>query len=561
MQIEDSLPKVDPIERFRMAFWDPVRPALRRLSLVGVLTCIIVAAHVSRVGTPWARLLALCIVVVTVLWLTALHLRKARQSHDSRRVLSQIVLPCDPEGGRRALRALRLHERSLQHAYFGSAALARHHVERSLSNVSIQSIELKGRRRAVLFEGLVMVGLLASGFLAVADGHRILEGCNVALSHHGRAPVPMFWLDVDAVSALPPAYLRASEHSLLFGSRVSEPKGTLIWIRGVPIHPGVDLILTSGDHFADFEGSAAGEMIARWTVEQSARLRVAARLGQVIIEQGDELIVDSEIDAPPVVELENASRAIQMGQVDRVELFYRATDDHGLRQIDLVMKSADREERRQLIRLDGQQREYQGSHAVAITEPFLKNAHLPVTLRIEARDDNSLAENNWGHSDWMTVEPPSPGETEAARLGILDSIRAALLDWLAQEIVPDQAASNSKVADARVERRAIKLLRVALDEGHGAWEWPRPIELLLRAEREKLEKMALYSSNAVQTLEHAALAVDAAHHALAERDATSVARSLAELADDIARGARQASNSEKKTAGIRRVDDATLVLT
>ena len=459
------------------------------------------------------------------------------------------------------MRAIRLHERSLQDSYSGSPALAGSYVERSLSNISIQKIESKGKRYGTLYEGLVLVGLLGSAFLAVADGHRILEGCNVALSRHGRAPIHMLWLDVDSVSALPPAYLGASEHSLLFGTRVAEPKGTLIRLRGVPIHPGVALILTSGERSVDFEGNAEGEMVARWTVDRPERLRVAARLGQVIVEQDDELIVDADIDAPPTVKLENASRTIRLGQVDRVEVFYRAEDDHGLRQIDLVLKSADREVRRQLMRLDGQQREYQGSHAVAISDPFLKNAHLPIALRIEARDDNSLAENNWGHSDWLTLEPPSPGETEAARLRILDSVRAALIDWLAPEIARKDTGAIPESIDTMTARRAIDRLSLALAQGHGAWEWPKPIELLLRAQREKLEKIASRSSPAVQSLEHAALTVDAALHALAQRDAISVARSLAELADDIAHGAREASYSEKKTSAIRRVDDATRVLT
>lgn len=213
------------------------------------------------------------------------------------------------------------------------------------------------------------------------------------------------------------------------------------------------------------------------------------------------------------------------------------------------------------MRLDGQQREYQGSHAVAISDPFLKNAHLPIALRIEARDDNSLAENNWGHSDWLTLEPPSPGETEAARLRILDSVRAALIDWLAPEIARKDTGAIPESIDTMTARRAIDRLSLALAQGHGAWEWPKPIELLLRAQREKLEKIASRSSPAVQSLEHAALTVDAALHALAQRDAISVARSLAELADDIAHGAREASYSEKKTSAIRRVDDATRVLT
>jgi hypothetical protein len=514
---------------------------------------MIAAALVARIGTPGARLSALAIVVFATAWLVALHINKSRQLNDPRRVLTHIVTACDPEGGRRALRAIQLHEHSLRDDSFGSSALAEQFVNRSLSSISIQKIESKGRRRALFFECLVFAGLVGSGFLAVAEGHRILEGCNVALSRNGKAPFSMVWLDVDSVTALPPAYLRISEHSLLFGSRVSEPKGTSIWFRGLPTHPNIPMVLTNGKQSVNFEGGTDGAMTARWTLDRSERLRVAARLGQVVVEQGDEIIVDAEVDTPPVVELENANRTVKLNQVERVELIYRASDDHGLRQIDLVMKSADREERRQLIRLDGQQRDYQGSHAVPVNDPFLRNAQLAVMLRIEARDDNSQVENIWGHSEWLKLEPPSPGETEASRLKSLDSIRAQLLDWLAQEITHDQPISGGG-------SHATEAIGRALTDVHEAWEWPRPVELLLRSQKEKLERISAHPQSAIQTIEQATLTVDAALHALAERDAKSVARSLAELADEVVHGARQASGSEKRAAGIRRVDAATNVL-
>ena len=560
VRFEDSLPQRDVIEGFRSAFWDQVGPPLRRLTLVGVLAAIMFGALIARVGTPWARGCAWGLVFVTGLCLAVFHFRRARQARDYRRVLSQIVLRCDRDAGRQALRAVRMQERSLRDEYSGSPVLAQNYVERSFSNVSMQKIESRGRRRGQIFDAIVFAGLLASGTLAVTDGHHILEGCNVALARHARAPIPMFWLSVDSVSAQPPAYLRMSEHSLLFGSRVAEPLGTRLWFRGVPIHSGVTLILTSGTDAVEFEPSADGELVARWTVNRSERLRVAARLGQVTIEQGDELIIDAETDTPPTVELDNTSRTVRLSQVDRVELFYRAKDDHGLRQIDLVMRSSDREERRPLMRLDGQHREQQGSHALSVTDPFLHNAQLPVQLRIEARDDNTLTENNWGHSDWLILDPPSPGEVENARLTLLDSIRGALIDWLAPEIVRDKDPTNSPPVDVELGRRAIHELDLALAEGHGAWDWPAPFELLLRAQQEKLKLIVQSRTSSVQTIERATLSVDAAVHSLAERDAQTVAHYLAELADDIARGARQVSSSEKKAAGIRRVDEAAHVL-
>ena len=85
-------------------------------------------------------------------------------------------------------------------------------------------------------------------------------------------------------------------------------------------------------------------------MEKPERLRVAAKLGEVVVEQRDELIIDAETDNVPSVVLEDANRTIRLGEVPRVDLFYDAEDDHGLRQIDLVLKSVEREERRPLMR-------------------------------------------------------------------------------------------------------------------------------------------------------------------------------------------------------------------
>ena len=556
MSSEQPLPPVHPIERLRVAYWDAIHSPLRRLCLVGLLTSVLAAANVTRSGTAPSRWLGLGIVAAVLLWLSFWYWIQWRQRADTRRVLTQVVRPSEPELAKRAIRAIRLQNRLQKDPSSGSLALATRFVEESLSSISLDRIRQRGRRRATGFEILAWAGLVASAVMVLTGGHRILEGCNIALSRHGRAPFAMSWLDVDSVSATPPAYLRESEHSLLFGAKVSEPVGTVISIRGTPLHPGVELVLTNGTRWARFEGNSEGELIARMSIDRTGRLRVAARFGDVFIDQQDELIVDAVADEVPAVELLDARRSIRLTQAERVEIAFVARDDHGLRQIDLVLKSVEREERRTLMRLDGQILEQQGAHALDANDAFLKSARLPVQLRVEARDDNNLVGESWGHSDWLTLEPESPGEFEANRLREIDAVRSALIDWYAVELDGDVAQGKRQISRDSVARVALDRLRL-LENLPGL---PQSLSLMLQAHREELEPLGRASSKSKTTLEHSVLSVDSAVHALAQRDAASVAQSLADVADELARGAHQASHTEKNVGAKRRVEYATAVL-
>ena len=558
MNSETPSPPVDPIEGIREAFWEPISAPLRRLGMVSILAACIAAARVARLGTFPMRLSAFAIVFATTYGLFAVYWNRRRQRGNPVRVLSQVVSAIDQQAGQKALRALRLREQARVDPSLGSAELADHFFAGVASRISLERIRESGQRRGAVFEVLVWLCLAVSGFFVFVFGHEVLEGFNVALALNARAPFPMSWLDVDAVTALPPAYLRSSEHSLLFGSEVIEPVGTVITIRGMPLRPNVELYLTNGQKFERFENNSEDELIAHFTIEKSERLRVAAKLGEVVVMQRDELIVDAEVDTAPRVSLRDANRTIRLSEAPRVDLFYEAEDDHGLRQIDIVLKSVEREERRPLMRLDGQIREQQGSHSLDAADPFFKSARLPVKVRIEARDDNNLVENNWGHSDWLTLEPENPGDAEVARLKELDGLRATLLDWYAAELRP--AASGKPGPSDEPARAALNKLREVEARSNETSGYPHALALLLRAAREQLQTLSFHSPKARPVLEEAILTIDSAVHSLAERDATAVAQTLADLADEVARGAHQAISSEKKSSAVQRLDYAAAIL-
>jgi hypothetical protein len=490
--------------------------------------------------------------------LVLIYLRRNRQRTDIGRVLAQIVQPSDPSAGARSLRALKLWERTRTDAQSGSPVLAERFMLDALASVSTEAIERRARRYARFMDACVIIALIAAFALASRAAHPILEGLDVALARRGRAPVAMQWLEVTGASAQPPAYLRMAEHSILFGSRIAEPTGTLVSVRGVPLRNGVALVLTNGQQSVEFVQSADGEVVAHWTLNRSEQLRIAARFGPTMIEQDEAIVIDAEPDEPPEISLENEGQTVQLGRVPRVELNYHAYDDHGLRQIDLVLKSSDREDRRTLMRLDGQQREQTGAHALSAGDSLLKGVRLPTLVRVEARDDNTLLANNWGHSGWVRLEPLRPGQPEAERMQSLEKLRDRLVEWVAASHSSKPMPEREQVL-AKKREAALASLAQSLAPEQELWHWPTHVELLLKALEEKLIRAGAQTSLGT-TVEQATLALDSVIGDLAERDARIVSVALAELADDVALGARQAGGTEFRDRGERRVTDAFVFL-
>ena len=547
------------VEKFHSIFWRCVLPSLRRLTITGILAGTLSCALIARWGTPAARTLAGGLAIVAVATLVVVHIRRLLQRNHIERVLTQIVQPVDGVAARRALRAVRLVRQTQVSAHAGSSALAQIHLNRTLLALSENAVRVHARRRAWLLDALTSVAMLTAVSIAVTSGHRVLEGLDVEFARGGHAPVPMFWLDIQGVTAQPPPYLRIGEHALQFGSRVAEPVGTVISVRGTKVHADTELFLSNGSRTVQFAETTDDEAIAQFTVEHAERLQVTARFGQVFIDQFDSIIVDAEPDEVPQVTLEQGGHVVRLDQTPQIILNYRAWDDHGLRQIDLVLRSPDREERRTIVRLDGQQLEHEGTHALSNNDVFLRTARLTSQVRIEARDDNNLGPSAWGVSDWVTLEPPMPGQSEADRLAAMRLIRSQLVDWLEAQITTQRTSRDSREI-ARLRQQALDTLESSVTRAADTWQWPAAVEVLLRGVREKLAKSPNHTADHDELLGDAVLVLDAAIQELSFRDARSVAGTLAAVADDVVRGARQASGGELRSAGTRRVSGAITLL-
>jgi hypothetical protein len=534
----------------------------RLLSFCVLLACAIGAGLLARLGTPWARLLSALLLVLAVLQGFLWSARDTRDFRDVRRTIRRVLVPVDRALGERALRAAALAEQAERDPNVGSLELARLHFERQLARASLDAVEQHAARGASWLRGAAFALVVLTALAIGRDPARVLEGLDVLIARHGSAPVPMAWLDLVRVTVQPPAYLRSSDRAIFPGLGSAEAQGSTIVVRGVPLAEGRHLVLSDGRREVPFVDDGAGGVIARYTLNASANLQVAARFGAVLIAEPEQVMVEAVPDAAPVVELEGAPERVELRDFDRKELRYQATDDHGLREIDLVLRAGGREDRRPLTRLDGEKRLERGAYAIESSDAFLRRTFLPVEVSIEARDDDTLNGVKWGKSAAVTLLPVPVGEPEAERYRSLLAARNALTDLLAAELASHEGVSDAEQlkADTARTKAAAASLRGALDGRYAGLRMAPGLKAFLGGQARVLERALPTPASAMHRTEDVLLAVDAALRGLGNRDAESVAKHLGDAAEEAADGAKQALETERREAGLHRLEQALAVL-
>lgn len=537
----------------------------RRVAVAFAFLIVVGVAHLARIGTPLARLggaAAFCLALVVLLVLG----ERARRSFlTARGVIRGVVLPTDAELGGRALRAEALSRRAEQDQSVGSPELARLHLGRVLSRVSFDAVGRTAQRYAGRRAWIAFALLTSAGAGVLVEPMRIVEGLDVLLARGGVAPLPLSWLSMTRVSVTPPTYLRASEQRISGTFPNALPQGSRITVRGVPQRLGRRIVLTDGQREEPFVDDGSENLVAHWTLKESAALRVAARFGDVLVVEPSVLELTAIADQAPRIELEGAPRTVHLRDLSRLELRFVAQDDHGLRQIDLVLRSGAHEDRRVLMRLDGQSKTEQGAHALDPRDAFLRRMFLPVVATIEGRDNDAVTSAKWGKSAAVTILPPRVGELEAARLAALEAARDRLLDLLEHQIATERDQKGRSREERTVRQKAEKLFwqqailglkSVASDEPAGVGV-SSGLSAFLLGQARGLEKR---TADPRRRTEDVLLASDAAIRALATRDAQAVSKRLGDVAEEVAEAARIARDSEQRALGIQRAELALGVL-
>jgi hypothetical protein len=569
----------EPLFRLADAWRSKTAASRRRLAVGAVALAWVIAPLVARWGTGRARLGAAAIIgasaVTAIGWLWLERRRLGRPA----RIVRWLARRWDRERADRALRALSLVAADGEVRAEGTSAdLARLHVARAIAQLPSERILAGAARTAAFVRGVAFVAILCAIGIVVGRGWPVLEGADVLVARHGLAPVTMRWLDGLDVTAHPPDYLREPERHTLAQVSLLLPYGTLLTVRGEPLHAGRCLLLTDGTTEVPFVDDGAGAVVARWPLTQSGSLHVVARFGEVVIPEPDALIVDAVPDHPPKVVLEGAPRRLELvEQTEDLPIKYEAVDDHGLREVHLVLRSGTREERRVLARPDGEAPSDRGGYLLKLRDPFLKKSHAPIEVTVEAKDNDPLTGPKWGSSAAITLVPPNVGEPEARRLDALRRLRDALVDslaWRLSNALPSEAAARNAFV-AEDSRRAgaddVLIAQTMTQVYAGVRIVPRlraPLVAQQQRTRKAVDLQAKKPSapahlDVVKATEHFVLVVDAVLRGLGLRDARDAAKQLADVADDLALGASQKQHLEGEDARSRggaRMDAAAFVL-
>lgn len=547
----------DPIQRLADTWAETTRVAAGWLIGGGGALLVVTVAFMARGGTlPWR--IAAALLAVTACAVAVQRWRTARRVSSSRQTIINTLGHADPSLAQRAVRAAGLVERTSVDDSSGSPELARVHLAKVLSQIDLPAVGVVAAQYATRYKRVAVALLALGALLAAVDPIRIVEGYGVLVARGDRAPVHVLWLEATRVTARFPRYLQLDERAIGLEGPVTLPAGTELVIRGHERHSGRQLVLSAGSAEAPFVSDEQGEKVARITLMNSAVLTIAARFGSVLVHEPRHLQVTIVPDQAPQVSLQGAPRQFKLSEMQPLELQWHATDDHGLKQVDLVLRMGNREDRRSLARFDLGVTDRAGAHNLTPTDPFLLRAFFPVSVSIEARDTNPDERANWGKSEAFIIVPPAIGEPEALRYQALTRARSACVAQAAELAEPTSDATPEplrKQADTLVGE-----VQTVLGSITGNAALPGRLSAFVTSQLESL-RQATHGKQAYQErVELVALAIDAAARGLSTRDAQKVSMKLGDVAEEVAVGARVARESERRVQGVTRLDEAMVAL-
>ncbi len=574
-------PIPEPLVPLAAAWRGAVRTPRRRAVTAAVVLVVVLALLIARAGTPRGRIGGAGAMVACAALIAFAGLRERRVWSSPHLTIERVAGRDDPDRAARAQRALGLFDREAGLAAAErdrtSPALVELHVRRSLAALPIDAIEEGAQRLGLRFAMGSLV--LAIGVLAVAllIPWSVVEGLDVLLARNHTAPFAMTWLDDAELRARPPDYLHAGERQGPPSGEVELPRGSLLTYVGVAIHPGRTLALSDGASEVPFVDDGKGHMVARWPLASSVALRVVAIFGEVRVPEGDVTSVRSIADEKPIVTLEGAPKTIELAHeadVAEIPIRYEATDDHGLREVHLVLRAGGREERRVLARLDGETRDDKGGHVLHPTDKFIKKSHIPVEVTVEAKDNDPITGPKWGASAAITIVPPAIGQPQSFRIESLRQLRDHFVDslaWRMEHPIPKVLGERKRMLadEGKTVDDDAELLDETSSEVFAGVRIPGRLQALLRGQMRKVREAMTQEARVASPQTHGALVkasekillvTDAIVRGLGDRDARAAAKQLADVADDVVAGEGLEARADGRERGKARAEAGLGVL-
>lgn len=529
-----------------------VGPAPARGAGLAWVATMLLAGAAARVGTLPFRVAAATVIVVATVLLVGVPFWRRRRERSELRLLSWMFAQ-DPAQLAKLRRAYQLQSDVTPDV---SPQLAALHYRRTLERVSPEVMIRRGDslRRRWNIVGAVALAVCAGLF--APGGSWLVEGYNVLFARSGVAPWPMQWLEYSTVIAKPPAYLGNGQTQIMWESATGLPEGAVVSVHGRPLHEGVSLVLTNGTDHVAFVDDGEGALVAHWTLDVGAELRVAARFGDVLVFEPVSVQLHALPDQLPRVFLAGAPREIPLADAEQIELQWRAIDDHQVSQVDLVLRSGAKEERRTLDRPSPGMRQAAGGHLLYPDDPFVIQSFLPVLVRVEARDNHAERERDaWGRSETLILKPAGVGQAQVTRFLALRQLRDTLTDVLSTLPVGDEARAGTAESKQRLATTVTKLVALrdtangVLNAAHDGLPVARGMSAFVAGQLDtalrELRRPGVSWEKRRRALEGALLGIDAGLASLTHRDAQDVSKALGDVADEAAFAAKRAQESEQ----------------
>ncbi len=419
-----------------------------------------------------------------------------------------------------------------------SRELASLHHARLAAAVDWPAFDAKATRARRVFEHLARAVFVLLAALVLVRGEAMLEGLAVLTARGDVARFSIPFARNARLVVRPPAYLRVPESTVPFEGTVVLHAGSDLEIRTAARREGVEPVVSVGDEILTPTSDGRGEFVVHRVVTADAVWRLGRRVGRVFVPDGAAVDLQTAHDALPMVELAGAPKQLLLGETEReggVAIAYAAEDDHGLREVHLVLRTGAIEERRPLATLDGERRTDRGASFVRTADPFFRRALGPVEIRVEARDDGREGAR-WGRSEAIVVVPPAIGTAEAERFKSLVLLRDHEVDRLARRLEslrePGAASLPLLLVDLEEEREEIEASLATSTLGLVV---PGALRTAVRREAGRLvnllENLPKRDGEAargelIAATESVVLGLDAALRGLAWTDARSVARRI-----------------------------------
>jgi cell fate (sporulation/competence/biofilm development) regulator YmcA (YheA/YmcA/DUF963 family) len=522
-------------------------PSYRNFRWFATLLSLVGAAHISRLGTFGGRIAGASLVLGTLAGFAYERYRFQAKAKRPMVRLREIVARVEPKLAERIARAYELQSSVRDGTQGVSSELTQLHLSRLFAQIPLPQIsELAARwsSKIRILTSFLVVAILAT---IVFDPARIVEGMNVAFAVRGRAPFSSTFVAVDPVVINFPPYLRQPSDLIDFEGSASVPRGSTLVIRGIPHLSRRNLFLTDGKQELPFVSDGQGALVVHYTVDRSVSLSVAARLGQVLIYQKTALALHAVADEPPEVELLGAPKRVDIANLVELPLRYQVRDDHGIVEVEMVLRSGSDQDRRKLVHFTQETRRYEGVTVLLTNDSFILQGTGAIEVQIVARDNNGVDGSKSRASQSLWLDKPGVGAPQVEKYEALIEIRNILVDGLDTVHRHQELSSNPSSFFETLGQAQNNYLSLVGTSG----KKNLLIKNFLRAQLDKLSKHSTRRFPSEAHLSETLLAVDALVEASSLRDAEQVARQLARIAEEIEGFAKEQERAERKELALR----------